>query len=75
MEDVVTCGWFSFESVSEASSAVVSTSVSLESTSSSVLLAFAPSELRGAESSLPVAHPGYQVLPDILFRLGLIVSE
>ncbi len=27
---------------------------------------------RGGESSLPVAHPGYQVLSDILFRLGLI---
>ncbi len=30
---------------------------------------------RGAESSLPVAHPGYQVLSDILFRLGLADSE
>ncbi len=29
---------------------------------------------RGAESSLPVAHPGYQVLLDILFRLGLIAN-
>ncbi len=29
---------------------------------------------RGAESSLPVAHPGYQVLSDILFRLGLIAN-
>ncbi len=29
---------------------------------------------RGAESSLPVAHPGYQVLSDILFRLGLIAK-
>ncbi len=28
----------------------------------------------GAESSLPVAHPGYQVLSDILFRLGLIAN-
>ncbi len=28
----------------------------------------------GAESSLPVAHPGYQVLLDILFRLGLIAN-
>ncbi len=28
----------------------------------------------GGESSLPVAHPGYQVLSDILFRLGLIVN-
>ncbi len=26
------------------------------------------------ESSLPVAHPGYQVLSDILFRLGLIAN-
>ena len=26
------------------------------------------------ESSLPVAHPGYQVLPDILFRLGLLAN-
>ncbi len=25
-----------------------------------------------AESSLPVVHPGYQVLSDILFRLSLI---
>ncbi len=31
-------------------------------------------EWRGAESSLPVAHPGYQVLSDILFRLGLIAN-
>ncbi len=31
-------------------------------------------ESRGAESSLPVAHPGYQVLSDILFRLGLIAN-
>ncbi len=29
---------------------------------------------RGAESSLHVAHPGYQVLSDILFRLGLIAN-
>ncbi len=29
---------------------------------------------RGAESSLPVAHPGYQVLSDILFTLGLIAN-
>ncbi len=29
---------------------------------------------RGGESSLPVAHPGYQVLSDILFRLGLIAN-
>ncbi len=29
---------------------------------------------RDAESSLPVAHPGYQVLSDILFRLGLIAN-
>ncbi len=28
----------------------------------------------GAESSLSVAHPGYQVLSDILFRLGLIAN-
>ncbi len=28
----------------------------------------------GAESSLPVAHPGYRVLLDILFRLGLIAN-
>ncbi len=28
----------------------------------------------GAESSLPVAHPGYQVLSDILLRLGLIAN-
>ncbi len=28
----------------------------------------------GAESSLPVAHPGYWVLSDILFRLGLIAN-
>ncbi len=28
----------------------------------------------GAESSLPMAHPGYQVLSDILFRLGLIAN-
>ena len=28
----------------------------------------------GAESSLPVAHPGYQVLSDVLFRLGLIAN-
>ncbi len=28
----------------------------------------------GAESSLPVAPPGYQVLSDILFRLGLITN-
>ncbi len=27
-----------------------------------------------AESSLPVAHPGYQVLSDILLRLGLIAN-
>ncbi len=27
-----------------------------------------------AESSLPVAHPGYQVFSDILFRLGLIAN-
>ncbi len=27
-----------------------------------------------AESSLPVAHPGYQFLSDILFRLGLIAN-
>ncbi len=26
------------------------------------------------ESSLPVAYPGYQVLSDILFRLGLIAN-
>ncbi len=26
------------------------------------------------ESSLPVAHPGYQVLSDILFRLSLIAN-
>ncbi len=26
------------------------------------------------ESCLPVAHPGYQVLSDILFRLGLIAN-
>ncbi len=26
------------------------------------------------ESSLPVAHPGYQVLSDIMFRLGLIAN-
>ncbi len=26
------------------------------------------------ESSLPVAHSGYQVLLDILFRLGLIAN-
>ncbi len=26
------------------------------------------------ESSLPVAHPGYQVLSDVLFRLGLIAN-
>ncbi len=26
------------------------------------------------ESSLPVAHPGYQILSDILFRLGLIAN-
>ena len=26
------------------------------------------------ESSLPMAHPGYQVLSDILFRLGLIAN-
>ncbi len=28
----------------------------------------------GHESSLPVAHPGYQVLSDILFRFGLIAN-
>ncbi len=33
-----------------------------------------PSPGRGAESSLPVAHPGYQVLSDILFRLCLIAN-
>ncbi len=27
------------------------------------------------ESSLPVAHPGYQVLSDIWFRLGLIANS
>ncbi len=26
------------------------------------------------ERSLPVSHPGYQVLSDILFRLGLIAN-
>ncbi len=26
------------------------------------------------ESSIPVAHPGYRVLSDILFRLGLIAN-
>ncbi len=26
------------------------------------------------ESSVPVAHPGYLVLSDILFRLGLIAN-
>ncbi len=31
-------------------------------------------EAWGAESSFPVAHPGYQVLSDILFRLGLIAN-
>ncbi len=29
---------------------------------------------RGGESNLPVAHPGYQVLSDILFRLSLIAN-
>ncbi len=33
-----------------------------------------PLERRGAESSLPMAHHGYQVLSDILFRLGLIAN-
>ncbi len=33
-----------------------------------------PTEQGGGESSLPMAHPGYQVLSDILFRLGLIAN-
>ncbi len=33
-----------------------------------------PVKWRGAESSLPRAHPGYQVLSDILFRLCLIAN-
>ncbi len=36
--------------------------------------ALLPLQLRGVESSLHVAHPGYQVLSDILFRLGLIAN-
>ncbi len=31
--------------------------------------------IRVHESGLPVAHPGYQVLSDILFRLGLIAND
>ncbi len=30
--------------------------------------------MKGCMSSLPVAHPGYQILSDILFRLGLIAN-
>ncbi len=35
---------------------------------------FLPMESGVHESSLPVAHPGYQVLSDILFRLGLLAN-
>ncbi len=40
----------------------------------SAFIGFLLCHIRGAESSLPVAQPGYQVLSDILFRLGLIAN-
>ena len=48
--------------------------VSLFTCSTRGIVSLSDMQYRGAESSLPVAHPGDQVLADILFKPGLIAN-